>query len=221
MRISIHEPGGRTTDRSIDIPIRKPGNAVAIGIRPDFDGNAVAENARAGFEAIAVDTAGKRVGLSGLTFSWAREDTTYQWFQSNGEWKFQPTTHDRLITSGGLQIGAGAPAHLAQQLPYGTYRLTLTDPKSHAASSYRFYSGWAASSAGDRPDRIPVAADKPSYAPGAVAHVHIKPDASGKALVVVAGDRLFSSKLIDMRRPAARRSIFRFRPIGAPAPMCW
>jgi hypothetical protein len=49
-------------------------------------------------------------------------------------------------------------------MPYGSYRLTITDPKSGAASSYRFYSGWAASSEGDRPDRIPVAADKPAYA---------------------------------------------------------
>ena len=64
-----------------------------------------------------------------------------------------------------MSIGAGAPAKLAQALPWGTYRLTITDPKSGAASSYRFYSGWAASAAGDRPDRIPVAADKPTYRP--------------------------------------------------------
>jgi uncharacterized protein YfaS (alpha-2-macroglobulin family) len=76
--------------------------------------------------------------------------------------------------------------------------LTVSDPKSGAASSVRFYSGWSASSAGDRPDRIPVAADQPSYAPGSLARVRIKPDASGKALVVVAGDRIFSSRLIDL-----------------------
>ncbi len=59
------------------------------------------------------------------------------------------------------RTGASRP-----DLPWGTYRLTITDPKSTGASSFRFYSGWAASAAGDRPDRIPVAADKPSYAPG-------------------------------------------------------
>ena len=195
VRISIHEPGGRTTDRSIDIPIRA--HDVAIGIRPVFEGGSVPENARAGFEAIALDAEGKRIALSGLTFSWVREDTTYQWFQTNGEWRYQPTTRDRLITSGGLSIAGNASARLDQALPYGTYRLTVTDPKSGAASSVRFYSGWSASSAGDRPDRIPVAADKPSYAPGSVARVRIKPDASGKALVVVAGDRVFSSRLIE------------------------
>ena len=195
VRVSIHEPGGRTTDRSIDIPIRT--HDVSIGIRPDFDGSSVPENARAGFEAIALDKDGKRVALPGLTVSWVREDTTYQWFQSSGEWRYQSVTRDRLISSGTMSIAAGAPLKLAQAMPWGTYRLTITDPKSGAASSYRFYSGWAASSAGDRPDRIPVAADKPSYAPGAVAHVRIKPAANGKALVVIAGDKVFSSLLVD------------------------
>ena len=72
-----------------------------------------------------------------------------------------------------------------------------TDPKTKASSSYRFYSGWAASSAGDRPDRIPVAANKPSYKPGEVAHISIKPVADGRALVVVAGDRVYSSQMVD------------------------
>ena len=45
VRISIHEPGGRTTDKIVDIPMRT--RDVAIGIRPDFDGGSVAENAPA------------------------------------------------------------------------------------------------------------------------------------------------------------------------------
>ena len=201
--ISIHEPGGRTTDKSVDIPIRN--HDVMIGIRPDFDDGSVAENARAGFEAIAVDGDGKRIALNNLSYSWVREDTTYQWYQDEGNWKYQSVTRDRLITSGKVNIGEGAPLKLAQALPYGSYRLTITDPASGSASSYRFYSGWAASSAGDRPDRIPVAADKPSYRVGETAHVQIKPTADGKALVVVAGDRVFSSRLIDA--PASGASV--------------
>ena len=203
VRISIHEPGGRTTDKSTVIPVRT--HDVAIGIRPLFDGGSVPENARAGFEVIAVDAQGKRIALNALTYSWVKENTTYQWFQANGEWKYQPSTRDRLVTSSDVSIGAGAAGKLEQALPYGTYRLTVSDPKSGAASSFRFYSGWAASSAGDRPDRIPVAADKPAYAPGTMAHVRIKPDGDGKALVVIAGDRVFSSRLIDM--PASGASV--------------
>ncbi|MEI9991886.1 MAG: alpha-2-macroglobulin [Rhizomicrobium sp.] len=201
--ISIHEPGGRTTDKNVEIPVRT--RDAMIGLRPDFDDGSVAENARAGFEAIAVDADGKRVALAGLTYSWVREDTTYQWYQKDGSWKYEAVTRDRLMTSGKIDIGAGAPVKLAQNFPYGSYRLTITDPKSGTASSYRFYSGWAASSAGDRPDRIPVAADKPSYRAGETAHVQIKPTANGKALVVVAGDKVFSSQVIDA--PAGGASV--------------
>ena len=201
--ISIHEPGGRTTDKSVDIPVRT--RAVLIGLRPDFVYGSVAENSRAGFEAIAVDADGKRIALDNLTYSWVREDTSYQWYQREGSWKYQAVTRDRLITGGKANVGAGAPLKLAQALPYGAYRLTITDPASGAASSYRFYSGWAASSAGDRPDRIPVAADKPSYRIGETAHVQIKPTANGKALIVVAGDKVFSSKVIDA--PASGTSV--------------
>lgn len=201
--ISIHEPGGRTTDKNIEIPVRT--HDYLIGLRPDFQYGSIAENTRAGFEAIAVDSEGKRVALNNLTYSWVREDVTYQWYQREGSWKYQSVTRDRLITSGKINIGANAPLKLGQALPYGTYRLTITDPVSGAASSYRFYSGWAASSEGDRPDRIPVAADKPSYRVGETAHVQIKPTADGKALVVVAGDKIFSSKVIDA--PASGTSV--------------
>ncbi len=195
VKVSIHEPGGRTTDRTVEIPLRT--RDVAIGLRPDFDDNSVAENARAGFEAIAVDGSGRRIALSHLDYSWVRENTMYQWYQDQGQWKYESVTRDHLVTSGTLDIGAASPAKLAQNFPWGTYRLTITDPKSKASSSYRFYSGWAASAAGDRPDRIPVAADKPSYKPGETARIAIKPTASGQALVVVAGDRVFSSRLIS------------------------
>ncbi len=194
-KVSIHEPGGRTTDKTVEIPLRT--RDAMIGLRPDFDGGSVAENAKAGFEAIALDATGKRIALGNVTYSWVHEVTTYQWYQDNGEWKYQAITRDRLITSGTMDISANAPAKLAQSMPWGSYRLTLTDPKTGASTSYRFYSGWAASAAGDRPDRIPVAANKPSYTPGETAHISIKPTASGKALVVVAGDRIFSSELID------------------------
>jgi len=195
IKISIHEPGGRTTAKTVNVPVRT--RDAMIGVRPDFQTGAVPENTRAGFEAVALNADGKRIALSGLTFSWVREETTYQWFQEDAKWKYKSVTRDRLVTSGSMAIGAGAPAKLSQTLPYGDYRLTISDPKSGAATSYRFYSGWAANADNDRPDRIPVASDKPSYRAGETAKVTIKPTSNGKALIVVAGDRVFSSELVD------------------------
>ena len=97
-KVSIHEPGGRTTDKTVEVPVRT--HDVAIGMRPDFDDDSVAEQSKAGFELIAVNGDGKRIALSGLTYSWVREVTTYQWYQDSGEWKYQSVTRDRLVTNG-------------------------------------------------------------------------------------------------------------------------
>ncbi|HUO99325.1 MAG TPA: alpha-2-macroglobulin, partial [Rhizomicrobium sp.] len=195
VKVAIHEPGGRATAKTTEIAVLN--HDAWIGIRPDFDGMSVAEGQRANFQVVALDSGGKRIDLSGVTVSWVREDTSYQWYMDEGNWKYKSVTRDRLVTSSTIKIPAGSVLRLGQAMAWGTYRLTLTDPKSGTSSSYRYYSGWAASSAGDRPDRIPVAADKPSYRPGDTAHIRIKPTANGRALVVVAGDKVFSSQTID------------------------
>jgi alpha-2-macroglobulin len=195
IRVAIHEPGGRITAKTTEIPVQN--HEVLIGIRSEFDGNSIGEGQRANFQVVALNASGKRVDLNGVTYSWVREDTTYQWYQDEGNWKYKSVTRDRLVTSGTIKIGARAPLKMGQAMAWGTYRLTLSDAKSGAASSFRYYSGWAASSAGDRPDRIPVAADKPTYRVGETAHVRLKPTAGGKALIVVASDKVFLSKTVD------------------------
>jgi uncharacterized protein YfaS (alpha-2-macroglobulin family) len=194
VKVAIHEPGGRTTAKTTEIAVVN--HDTWIGIDPMFDGS-VAEGQPATFHVIALDADGKRIALDQVTYSLVREDTSYQWYQDNGSWKYKSTTRDRLVTSGTMRLSLGAPVTVTQRSSWGTYRLTITDPKSGTSSSYRYYSGWAASSAGDRPDRIPVAADKPSYHAGDTAHIRIKPTANGKALVVVASDKVFSSQTID------------------------
>ena len=122
VRVSIHEPGGRTTDKSIAIPIRT--HVAMIGIRPAFDGGEIPENSRAGFEVIAVDAEGKRIALSNLTYSWVREDTTYQWFQTQRRMAI-PAQHPRPAgqrrryeRGAGTQRTAGTGFALGQLSPH-------------------------------------------------------------------------------------------------------
>ena len=103
---------------------------------------------------------------------------------------------------------------LAQTLPWGSYRLTVTDPASGASTSVGFWSGWAGSSAGDRPDRVAVAADREKYRPGETAHIKIAPQFDGKALVIVAGDKLYSSQLVDTPKSGATRRHRRLGRLG-------
>jgi alpha-2-macroglobulin len=193
--LAIDEPGGRTTSSNVSLPIRT--HDVWLGLRPDFDCCSVAEGATAGFQAIAVDADGKRIALNGLHYEFLREDTRYEWYQENGEWKYKSSLRTRLIAGGTFSIADNTPAKLAQTLPWGDYRLTITDPASGASTSSGFWSGWAGESEGDRPDRVAVAADKAMYKSGETAHIKFQPPSDGKALIVVAGDKVYYSKLID------------------------
>ncbi len=98
-------PAGAPPTRTSSFPSAP--RDVAIGIRPAFEDGSVAENARAGFEAIAVDADGKRIALNGLTFAGCAKTRTISGIQDNGAWKYQSVTRDRLITSGTMDIGAG------------------------------------------------------------------------------------------------------------------
>ncbi len=195
MKLSIDEPGGRTTSSNISLPVRT--RAVWLGLRPDFDCCSVAEGAAAGFQAIAIDAGGKRIALNGLHYQFLREDTRYEWYQENGEWKYKNSVRTRIMAGGTFNITDKTPAKLAQSLPWGDYRLTITDPVSGASTSSGFWSGWAGESEADRPDRVAVAADKQTYKSGETAHIKFQPPSDGKALVVVAGDKVYSSKLVD------------------------
>lgn len=202
LTLSINEPGGRTTSDSLSLPVHT--KDVWLGIKSDFDCCSVAENTRAGFQIVAIDAGGKRLALNGLKYEFLREDTRYEWYQENGEWKYHSAVRTRLVAGGTFNVASSAPAKLAQTLPWGDYRLIITDPASGASSSMGFWSGWGGES-GERPDRVAVVADKPSYKSGETAHIKFQPQTDGKALVVVAGDKLYYSRVIDA--PASGASI--------------
>lgn len=193
--LSLNEPGGRTTSDSVSLPIRT--HDVWLGIRPDFDCCSVAENTPARLQAIAINADGKRIAQKGLRYEFQREDTYYTWYQENGEWKYKSAVRTRLVAGGTFDIAENTPAKFSQTLPWGNYRLIITDPASGASASLGFWSGWAGESAGDRPDRVPVMADKQTYEAGETAHIRFQPQSDGRALVVVAGDKVYSSKLVD------------------------
>jgi uncharacterized protein YfaS (alpha-2-macroglobulin family) len=193
--LSIQEPGGRLTTDQITLPIQT--RDTWLGLRPNFDGGSVAENTRAGFEAIAVNADGERIATNGLQYEFVREETYYAWYQEYGEWRYNAQVRTRIVAGGAFDIGAGDPATLAETLPWGSYRLTVSDPATGASTSIGFWSGWSGANDGARPDRIAVAADKQTYRIGETARINIAPELDGKALIVVAGDGVHETRLID------------------------
>ncbi len=194
--VRIYEPGGRTTGETIVLPVRT--RPVMLGIRTDFDYGTVSENTDAGFEVVALDANGAPIAVKGLTYEFVREIVDYRWFQQDGEWRYERNVRDRIVTGAASDVAADAPLKLKQRVEWGSYRLTVADPASGARTSVRFYAGWGWNSASERPDRLNVSADKQAFKAGDTATISVRSPVDGKALMVIAGDRIYDSRLIDV-----------------------
>jgi len=195
-RIAIYEPGGRASQTVTEIAIRTSGSY--IGIRSAFEGRYVREGATAAFDLIAMDREGNRIAAEGATWEIVREVTNYQWYEVNGEWRFERVVRDNPMRGGTIGIGAESPAQIAEALPWGTYRLMVTDAAGEASSSVRFYAGWWGAASPDRPDQLVVTANADSYARGGQAAITIRPEQAGPALIVIANDRVIETRQVDV-----------------------
>ncbi len=195
VRVSIFEPGGRATSEQITLPVRLRDRY--FGIRPLFEGGSTTENAPAGFEVIALDGDAKRVSEPSVEWRLMRETTRFQWYREDGNWRWRQYTSDSAVARGTLDLRAEKPAELRIPVGWGTYRLIVTDGDN--ASSVRFSAGWGAvESKRETPDMATVAADKPAYAPGDVAKLRIDASFDGRALVVIANDRVLETREVDV-----------------------
>ncbi len=192
--IAIFEPGGRTTSDQVTLPVRT--RDTMIGVRPAFQWDSVQENTPANFEIVAVDAEGKQKAAS-VTWELVNEDIDYRWYQVDNDWKYERVVNDRIVDGGKADLTASSVFKVSKPLPWGSYRLTVADGQSGATTAYRFWSGWGSGADNDRPDRVAVAADKTQYASGDTAKIKISPPSDGKALVVVASNKIHFTKVVE------------------------
>ncbi len=182
---AVFDLAGRPVTREITRPVRH--QAFAIGLRPRFDGDSVAEGTTAGFEVISLDPSGARTSQNGLEYVLFAEDYDFIWYQRDGRWQAETMIHDRRVTGGSLETDAAAPAEIATAVEWGRYRLEVFDPAGGIASSLRFSAGWWVDpTAADRPDKVEVTLDKDGYRPGETAKVFVKPPFAAEVSLVVA-----------------------------------
>ena len=112
--------------------------------------------------------------------------------------RFETVWRDEAVDAGEMRVSATAPARLARSLPFGRYRLEVTDADGMGAVSYRFRAGWAGVESAEIPDRIDVAADRRNFAAGEVARLRITPPFAGPATVAVLTDRVVSLREITL-----------------------
>ncbi|MFZ4603228.1 MAG: alpha-2-macroglobulin family protein, partial [Caulobacterales bacterium] len=162
----------------------------------------VAEGARAAFDVIAVDAAGKRVAAKGVAWTLVEEDWSYDWYLDGGQWRWRRTGRDVPVAAGSIDVPADKPVQIARdKMRAGQYRLILVDDAGGAQTSARFAAGWTYSAGGENeaPDTVAVAPPVEAVKAGSNVRVQIKAPYAGEAQIAIATDRVLSMK--TMRVP--------------------
>ena len=189
--IRMREPGGRAVERSLTLPV-KTGNEM-IGIKPNFTGD-VPESSNASFQVIALDGDGNKQAMTGLRWKLLKIDRHYQWYRTDGSWRYEPITTTSEAASGTVDVtpdGAG----ITTPVTWGRYRLEVESSAADGpVSSVEFNAGWyVEATSTETPDGLEISFDKDSYKVGETAKLRINPRFAGEALVNVGTESLITS----------------------------
>ncbi len=191
---SVFEPGGRPVREGAEIRLRD--RPLYFGVKVD-QGTTGGNQPLIGFDIAAVNAQGAPTAVNGANWSLIVENWDYDWFQQNGKWGWRRTSRDVVVAKGVLDIAASGQGKLARRLPWGDYRLELTDPKTNAKSVIRFASGWGAPAEdAAAPDMVRVSPGDQKYAQGETVSIAIKAPYAGEAQVAVATDRVIELRNI-------------------------
>lgn len=227
----VFEPGnGRATKTDKAMPLRT--RDVYLGVRPAFEGRYAREGTETAFDLIAVDAEGKQIADQ-VEYKLERILYDYQWYMSDGRWRWSSVTRERVVDAGTLQLKADAPTNLAKRLGWGSHRLTVTDPRANTTTTVSFYVGWYGGSRGveDAPDTLKVASDRDKYAPGDTAKLRIEAPFAGEAVIAIATDKLLATYSAQVPAggttvdvpvkaewgPGAYALVTAWRPLASPA----
>ncbi|CAN2049949.1 alpha-2-macroglobulin [Candidatus Magnetomoraceae bacterium gMMP-1] len=198
--ISLYESGGRPVVRAIE-RIVWPAHAL-VGIRPLFNEKSVDEGS-VSFEIIRVKPDESFTSAKNLLITVTKEDRDYFWEYSESKgWQHRYTEKIYEFLTDTIIFDAKKPAEYSIDLKYGRYVLSIKDPETNLITSFRFRVGywWHDDDQGTqaRPDRVQLHLDKPSYLPGDVINLSVKPPHKGDAVIMVEGSKLLWFKRIQV-----------------------
>ncbi len=214
--VRLREPGGRTIERKITVPV-DPG-LPRIGIRPKFTGDAIGEGETAVFDAILLDAQGRRVGGKRLAWTLYRLESNWQWYRRDDNWQYEAVTLTRKVANGQLDTQTDTPATIQAKTDSGRYRLELASTEvGGPISSIVFSAGWNAGEQADTPEMLDVALDKQAYKAGDIAKLKVATRMGGKLLVTVLGTGLVTHRTVDVANGGGEVAIDVGRNWGAGA----
>jgi alpha-2-macroglobulin len=195
MTVRVAEGSGRPVERQVT-KLLTPSLAM-IGVKPLFDG-VVGEGDEARFSLIGV---GPDAGPAPMKVKWelTRIDTNYQWYQSLGNWNWEPVVSRTRVADGVADLGAVA-VEISGAVTWGEYELVVErNDGAPAATSTTFYAGWyAPADVSATPDTLELSLDKPAYKAGDTATLRIVPRAAGTALITVLSNRLVAMQAVEV-----------------------
>ncbi len=193
--LRVAEGSGRPVERQVTRLLTP--SAPMIGIKPLFE-DVVAEGTEARF---ALQAVGDGAQPAAMPVKWvlSRIETDYQWYQSYGNWNWEPVTTRSIAAEGEVQL-QGSPVEIAAPVTWGEYELRVErSDGTYAASSTTFYAGWyAPADVTSTPDTLELSLDAEAYKPGDTATLRIVPRAAGTALVSVLSNRLITMQAVEV-----------------------
>lgn len=192
------EGSGRPVEREITRSLASA--TPLIGIKPLFEGT-LAEDSEAAFDVIALNPSGQPMPMP-ISWTLNRIETTYQWYQLYGDWKWEPITTRTRIAAGTAELGL-EPIEISNPVTWGQYELVVTrnDGAGYLETSVVFDAGWyAAADAASTPDTLELSLDAERYAAGDTAKLRIVPRYAGTALITVLGEGLIDMKAVKVKK---------------------
>lgn len=192
LNVRVSEGSGRPVERRLEKQIAPDG--AMIGIKPLFD-DVLAQGAEAQFDLIA--TAGEMP----VVWTINKVETRYQWYQSYGNWNWEPVTRRIRVASGDLTL-TDAPTALGVPTDWGRYELVVAQrDMPYASSSVAFSAGWyGGDDATATPDFLAVSLDRATYDTGDTAQFRIDAPDEGVALVSVVSNRVISRQAVAVTK---------------------
>ncbi len=191
--VDVAEPGGRTVERTVTLPVRAKG--VMIGVKKDFDDSLergrrrdLRGDRRRPRRRARRAQGGGMVALSGdqrLSMVQRRRPLEFRAGQVVEAGRERRDRHRRRRA--GEVLGAGSAG--------ATHRLEVKTLDGEE-TSFAFDVGWSGTASADTPDNVVVTLDKTNYAPGDEAKLRINSPSAGKATVALIGDVV--ERLIDV-----------------------
>ena len=192
---SVADPGGRMVREGFSLPVRL--SNLYLGVKTRFENQRAGAGETVGFDIIAVNGQGQRMGARGVQWQIVREDWSYDWYLDGGSWRWRRTGRDVPVDGATVDVPSGNPLRISKDnLREGSYRLIVRDANG-AETTQRFGVGWGGPAEDDAtPDMVTVVAPENPVRPGGRARVQIRPPYAGEAQIVVATDRVIETRTV-------------------------